>query len=110
MLRVVDPDPVAMALPPEVAVELATDEAAGSDSSPTNSFEAFAERASPVCTSEFVEWLVASIEEAPADTAPMTWPATPSPVEAGADWETVARLSPVWVLVAEARAEPTAVE
>src|SRR2546422_27288 len=55
---------------------------------------------SPVVTSEFVEVLFASMDVLPADTEPMTCPATPSPVVAVDDWLIVARLLPSWMLFA----------
>ena len=54
--------------------------------------------ASPVVTSVDAERLRASIDVAPAETAPMTCPATPSPVEALEVCVLVTRLSPSWAL------------
>src|SRR5437660_5237055 len=53
--------------------------------------------ASPVWMLEFDEPFVASIDVRPADTLPMTWPPTPSPVEAAADCVAVSLSFPCWI-------------
>src|SRR5438309_3609952 len=63
---------------------------------PTRSIAALAADASPVWTLESVVALFASIDVAPADTEPTTWPPTPSPDVAEDAWPTVRRLSPSW--------------
>src|SRR5439155_1225971 len=71
---------------------------------PTKASAVLVDLASPEERRAWKEGLSATMLEEPpgAVTAPMTWPPTPSPVEAGADCLTVARLSPSWVLVAAA--------
>src|SRR5437773_7677375 len=71
---------------------------------PTNGAAEFADVASPVAMSDVVVLFAATIEvEPPAEvTAPMTSPATPSPVEELAAWRDVMRLLPSWRLTAAA--------
>src|SRR5439155_20131737 len=54
---------------------------------------------SPVVTLLSSVVFLASTDAAPADTTPSTWPATPSPLDAFADWLAVARLLPSWALL-----------
>src|SRR5438309_6829197 len=63
---------------------------------PTRSIAALAADASPVWTLESVVALFASIDVAPAETEPTTWPPTPSPDVADDAWSTVSRLLPSW--------------
>src|SRR5438309_959288 len=64
--------------------------------SPTNAAKSLDDFASPVVMSELVDVFAATmLAEPPADvTAPMTCPATPSPVAALADWLSVVVLFP----------------
>src|SRR5260370_29493763 len=81
-----------------------TDE--GALARPTKAPAPLSDVASPVVTSEFVDLLAATmLVDPPADvTAPMTSPATPSPVEAAAVWRTVCRLLPSCTLTLPAAA------
>ena len=80
--------------------------AEASPSKPTKASETFADFASPVVTSTLSEVLAATMLELPpgAVTAPMTWPATPSPEVASALCVTVSVLLPSWRLEITAEA------
>src|SRR5437588_9605729 len=63
---------------------------------PTRSIAALDADASPVSTLESLVAFVASMDVAPAETEPTTWPPTPSPDVADDAWSTVSRLLPSW--------------
>src|SRR5947199_378564 len=71
---------------------------------PTKALRSFVASPSPVSTLESFEWFAAT-DVAPAETTPMTCPATPSPVAVEAAWRELRVLLPSCALLHPVPAE-----